>query len=271
MKKSVFNIPKMDCAAEEQLIRMKLEGTPAIERLNFDLAQRRLDVFHSGPVEPVAQTLDSLRLGSNLVNSAEVAESQNDELSELTQTGRSDRQLLIIVLIINAFFFLLELVTGFIARSMGLVADSLDMLADAIVYGLSLYALGRSATSRQRVARLSGYFQLALAVGGLFEVVRRFIGAEALPGFQTMIGISLLALVGNGTSLYLLQKSKSKEVNMQASQIFTSNDVIANIGVMVAGGLVYLTGSKLPDLIVGGLVFFLVAQGAFRILNLSRS
>lgn len=271
MKKSVFNIPKMDCAAEEQLIRMKLEGNPAINRLGFDLAQRRLDVFHSGPVEPLAQTLDSLRLGSNLVNSEEVTPGQDNELDELAETAGSDRKLLIIVLIINASFFLLEMVAGFIARSMGLVADSLDMLADAIVYGLSLYALGRSVNSRQRIARLSGYFQLALAVGGLVEVVRRFIGAEALPGFQTMISVSLLALVGNGASLYLLQKSKSQEVNMQASQIFTSNDVIANIGVIVAGVLVYLTGSKLPDLVVGGFVFFLVARGAFRILNLSRS
>src|SRR5574344_2336640 len=82
--------------------------------------------------------------------------------------------------------------------------------------------------------------------------------------------ISILALIGNGLCLYLLQKSKSKEAHMQASMIFTSNDVIVNLGVIVAGGLVYLTNSKYPDLIVGTIVFFIVGQGAFKILKLSK-
>lgn len=93
---------------------------------------------------------------------------------------------------------------------------------------------------------------------------------EAIPVFQTMVIISILALIGNGLCLYLLQKSKSKEVHMQASMIFTSNDIIVNLGVILAGGLVYLTNSKYPDLIVGAIVFFIVGQGAFKILNLSK-
>jgi Co/Zn/Cd efflux system component len=84
-----------------------------------------------------------------------------------------------------------------------------------------------------------------------------------------MIIISLLALCGNAISLYLLQKSKSKEAHMQASMIFTSNDVIANIGVIAAGVVVFLTQSIYPDLIIGLIVFVLVARGAFRILKLS--
>ena len=85
-----------------------------------------------------------------------------------------------------------------------------------------------------------------------------------------MIVISLLALVGNATSLYLLQKSKSREAHMQASMIFTSTDVIVNIGVIAAGIMVYLTKSKLPDLLIGTIVFILVTNGAYRILKLSR-
>lgn len=83
-----------------------------------------------------------------------------------------------------------------------------------------------------------------------------------------MIIVSFFALIGNAISLYLLQKSKSKEAHMQASMIFTSNDVIVNIGVMVAGALVYFTSSSLPDLIIGTVVFALVAFGAYRILKL---
>ena len=86
-----------------------------------------------------------------------------------------------------------------------------------------------------------------------------------------MILVSLLALFANGLCLYLLQKSKSKtEAHLQASMIFTSNDVIINLGVVLAGTLVYYFESNIPDLIVGTVVFLLVMQGAFRILKLSK-
>jgi Co/Zn/Cd efflux system component len=85
-----------------------------------------------------------------------------------------------------------------------------------------------------------------------------------------MILISFFALAGNAGCLYLLQKTKSQEAHMQASMIFTSMDVIANLGVIVAGAFVYLTGSKLPDLIIGTIVFILVGRGAQRILKLSK-
>ena len=105
---------------------------------------------------------------------------------------------------------------------------------------------------------------------GIVEVVRRFLGAGDEPSFTLMIGISLLALAGNIASLLVLQRADSQEVHMKASWIFTTNDVLVNIGVMAAGVLVFATGSKLPDLVVGAIVFCLVANGAFRILKLSR-
>jgi Co/Zn/Cd efflux system component len=150
------------------------------------------------------------------------------------------------------------------------VADSLDMLADALVYGLSLFAVGKAVQYKKRVARVSGYFQLFLAVFGLVEVLRRVLGGGEEPGFGLMIGISLLALAGNAASLLVLQRANSEEAHMKASWIFTTNDVLVNLGVIVAGVLVFLTGSRLPDLVVGGIVFCLVAYGAYRILKLAR-
>jgi len=182
----------------------------------------------------------------------------------------TQRRLLTQVLIINLFFFFLEIITGFIANSMGLVADSLDMLADAIVYSLSLFVVGKAMTYKKTVAKASGYFQLILALIGFIEVIRRFIDVDRIPHFQTMIIISLLALLGNAISLYLLHKSKNNEAHMEASKIFTSNDVIVNIGVIIAGALVFITNSKFPDLIIGIIVFFIVAKGAIRILRISK-
>lgn len=91
-----------------------------------------------------------------------------------------------------------------------------------------------------------------------------------MPDYRIMIGISILALAANAVCLWLLQKSKSNEAHMKASMIFTSNDVIINSGVILAGVLVLLTQSKYPDLIIGTIVFLIVVRGAIRILKLGK-
>jgi Co/Zn/Cd efflux system component len=144
------------------------------------------------------------------------------------------------------------------------------LLADAFVYGLSLWAVGSTVIRKKKVARLSGYFQLTLALLGIFEVVRRFIGFEEMPDYRIMIGVSIFALIANAVCLFLLQKSKSNEAHMKASMIFTSNDVIINAGVIIAGVLVLLTQSKFPDLVIGLIVFLIVVRGAIRILKLGK-
>ena len=265
MQKTTFKISKMDCPSEEQMIRMKLADLPNINSLDFDIANRRLTVFHTGNHDQIFQRLDNLNFETSVIETVSI----NNYEAKSNDT-RQERKLLWQVLVINFFFFALELTTGFISNSMGLVADSLDMLADSIVYGLALFAIGGTMTRKKNIAKSAGYFQLTLALFGFVEVIRRFIGLEEVPAFQTMIIISILALISNGFCLYLLQKSKSKEAHMQASMIFTSNDVIVNLGVIAAGGLVYLTNSKYPDLIVGAIVFFIVGQGALKILKLSK-
>ena len=255
----------MDCPSEEQIIRMKLSGLINIKSLDFDIENRQVTVYHLENYDQIFQQLDNLKFDTSLLDSVSA-----DNYDTPDDTTRQERKLLWLVLAINFFFFGLELTTGFISNSMGLVADSLDMLADSFVYGLAIFAVGGTITRKKNIAKSAGYLQLALAIFGFFEVIRRFEVNENVPAFQTMIIISILALIANGICLYLLQKSKSKDAHMQASMIFTSNDVIVNLGVIVAGGLVYLTNSKYPDLIVGTIVFFVVGQGAFKILKLSK-
>jgi Co/Zn/Cd efflux system component len=262
--KTQFEITKMDCPSEENLIRMKLEGMPNIRHLDFDIANRLLTIFHSEEVAPIEASLSQLELGSKRLFTERTASIEFEE-------DRNQQKLLWSVLVINFVLFLVEFSTGFLSKSMGLIADSLDMLADAFVYGLSLFAVGGSLIRKKKVAKMAGYFQIVLASLGFMEVLRRFLGDEKLPEFSTMIVISVLALVGNGVCLYLLQKSKSKnEAHMKASMIFTSNDVIINLGVILAGVLVHWLQSSKPDLIIGSIVFVLVFQGALRILKLSK-
>lgn len=230
----------------------------------FDIENRNLTVFHSEDSGEIEKRLNELNLGSERKETTIVKQ------EEFINNPSVQSKLLWTVLIINFAFFIIEITTGFISKSMGLVADSLDMLADAMVYGLSLWAVGSTVFRKKKVARLSGYFQLALALIGLIEVIRRFISVEAVPDFRTMIIVSILALVANSICLYLLQKSKSEEAHMKATMIFTSNDIIINTGIIVAGILVLLTHSKYPDLIIGAIVFLIVVRGAFRILKLGK-
>lgn len=261
--KTVFKIQKMDCPAEENLIRLKLGEIKDIARLDFDIENRILTVYHKNNSELIDKSIAELNLDSKII-------STDVFLDEVQSEESNQRKVLWAVLIINFAFFLIEIVFGFISNSMGLVADSLDMLADAFVYGISLYAVGGTIKRKKNIAKLAGYFQITLALIGFIEVLRRFIGVEAFPDFRTMIIVSFFALIANSICLYLLQKSKSKEAHMRASMIFTSNDVIINLGVIVAGTLVLMLNSGLPDLIVGSIVFIIVINGARRILKLSK-
>lgn len=243
---------------------MKLANLENISSLDFDIPERKLVVYHSGQYEPILLQLDTLKFDASLIESVASAS------PEIT-TGKNEleRKLLWQVLGINFFFFALEMLTGFLAKSMALVADSLDMLADSFVYGLALFAVGGTLAFKKNIAKTAGIFQFVLAILGIAEVIRRFLDFESVPSFQVMMIVSFLALAGNWLSLYLLQKSKSKDAHMQASMIFTSNDIIVNMGVIAAGGLVYLTHSVYPDLVIGSLIFIIVVRGAIKIFKLA--
>lgn len=255
----------MDCPSEESIVRMKLESFENIKALHFDIPQRKLDVIHIGNAQLISASIDSLQFNSKLISTQEI---NNEEELLLVNAPGQERKLLWQVLAINLFFFALEIITGFISGSMGLVADSLDMLADSIVYGLALFVVGKALFQKRKIARIGGYLQLLLAVLGFVEVLRRFLGYGDTPNFRTMIIVSILALIGNVVTLYLLQKPKTKEAHIKASMICTSTDVIVNAGVITAGALVYFTSSNLPDLIVGTIIFVLVGIASYRILKL---
>ena len=181
----------------------------------------------------------------------------------------SQKKVLIVLLVINALMFLVELGFGWIAESTALIADSLDNLADAVVYGIGLYAVGRSMAHKANAALLSGYFQGALGVLIVLDIVRRvWMGSE--PESELMMIIGSVALVANVICLLLIQKHRRGEVHMRASWIFSANDVIANLGVIVAGILVMWLDKRWPDIVIGSVISILILRGAFRILSDAR-
>jgi Co/Zn/Cd efflux system component len=263
MRRTVFEVPKMDCPSEERLIRMALDGADAVGHLRFDLAARVVVVEHSGDPGPILARLEPLGLGARVTSSDEAEPAAAAATPGEAGEGRTLR----ILLAINAAMFLVEVVAGWLAQSSGLIADSLDMLADAFVYGLSLLAVGRPHRTKLRSAHLSGVFQAVLAAGVLVDVGRRYLTGSS-PEPPTMIGVSTLALAANVTCLLLLARHRNGGAHMKASWIFSTNDVLANLGVIAAGALVAWTGSRVPDLVIGTMVALMVLSGAWRILRL---
>lgn len=180
--------------------------------------------------------------------------------------NEEERKTLRIVLAINAFMFVFELALGWLAQSTGLIADSLDMFADASVYAISLYAVGKSAALQAGAARLSGFAQILLALLVLGDVIGKFMhGSE--PVSALMMGVGLIALAANATCLSLIAKHRDAGVHMRASLIFSKNDVIANAGVIMSGALVWALGSRYPDLVIGLIIALLVLRGGLQILQ----
>ena len=265
---STFAVPKMDCPSEEAIIRMQLESIEPTPCLDVDIPNRTVRVFHSCSSDDIEQRMSGCNLGAVLRRSEPMSEQAwNLSLPSRTSTEDSEEKTLKILLAINGFMFLFELVVGWIAQSTGLIADSIDMFADAAVYGVALIAVGQSARKKLHAAHLSGLLQLVLAFGVLAEVLRRYLfGSD--PISMLMMGIGAIALAANVTCLFLIIKKKDSGAHMRASYIFSANDVIANLGVITAGVLVAWTDSRYPDLIIGFIIAVVVFSGAFRILRI---
>ena len=185
---------------------------------------------------------------------------------EVEIKDQSQRQVLYWLLGINATMFVIEMGIGLLADSTALIADSLDMLADAVVYGVALYAIGKSLLHKANAARISGFFQMALGLLIIIDIVRRSIsGSEPVSGL--MMAMGAVALVANVICLVIIRKQRNEEVHMRASWIFSANDVIANLGVIFAGVLVFWLDSRWPDLVIGVIVSCVVLRGAKMILE----
>lgn len=264
---TVFHIPKMDCPSEERLVRMALDPEPGVQALAFDLDERRLVVRHEGPSDVLLARLEPLGFGARILSTGEAVAT---EAPAASAGEGGEARVLKQLLAINGAMFVIEIVVGWVAQSTGLLADAIDMFADAAVYGLALLAVGGAALRQRRAAAASGVAQGILAVGVLVEVVRRAaVGSE--PEGPLIMGMAAVALLANVSCMVLLARHRTGGVHMKASWIFSTNDVLANLGVLFAGLLVALLGSPVPDLVVGTIIGLVVLSGAVRILRLSRT
>lgn len=180
------------------------------------------------------------------------------------------RRTLKIALGLNAAMFVVEVTAGWIGNSVGLIADGLDMLADASAYAIGLAAVGRGDRFKANAATLSGALLLLLGIGVLVDVARRFISGEPPEGWL-MAGVAAVALAVNATVLRLLRQHRDEGVHLKATWIFTRADVVANIAVMLSGVAVLASGIRQIDLIVGAGIGLYVVKEALEILREARA
>ncbi len=189
------------------------------------------------------------------------------ELERLARQAEQ-RRVLQMVLAINAAMFVAEFTAGAIAGSAALMADSVDMLGDALVYGLSIYALSRSERWKGGAALAKGIFILAFGVGIAIDIVTK-IQSDIPPSSTLMLVFGSIALAANLTCLSLLWRFRRQDVNMASTFECSRNDVISNVGVLAAAGAVALTASPWPDLIIGALIAVLFLRSAFQVIRAS--
>ncbi|MGK7948179.1 MAG: cation transporter [Xenococcaceae cyanobacterium] len=189
---------------------------------------------------------------------------------ELEKLQQRQSKVLWIILVINAVMFVVEFSGGIKAASLSLTGDSLDMLGDALVYGCSLYVIKKGKKAQARSAILKGGIMFISAIA-VFARATYQLFAQTVPTVQLMGEIGILALVANLICFLLLIRHRNDNINMSSVWLCSRNDIIANVSVLLTAGLVFLTGSFLPDFILGLLLTVVFAQSAGKVLQKARA
>ncbi len=201
-----------------------------------------------------------------------MADCCNDKACEIEALRSRQSSTLKIVLGINAVMFIVELTAGLIAGSVSLVADSLDMLGDALVYGFSIYVVARGARMKANAALFKGGIMAAFGLFVLGQAVYKIVFPQ-VPVFEAIGAIGLLALAANSICFVLLWRHRADDINMSSVWLCSRNDIIANVSVLFAAVGVWLTRSGWPDILVGlalatiflGSAFSVVRRAAFEL------
>ena len=193
-------------------------------------------------------------------------EGKSDELVGLRE---KQARVLWIVLAVNAVLFVAEFGVGWAAHSTALLADSLDMLGDALVYAFSLWVLHRGTRWRARAALSKGLVQAAFGIFVLGQAAWK-LGGSAEVDASAMGVMGMLALAGNSWCFYLLCSHRSDDLNMRSTWLCSRNDLVANTAVLGAAALVALLNSKWPDVIVGVAIAALFLRTAVTVIGEAR-
>lgn len=189
--------------------------------------------------------------------------------AELEKLQARQSKTLKAVLGINIAMFLVEFIAGLAAASIALLADSLDMLGDSLVYGFSLYVVSRNDSWKALSAKIKGGVMALFGFFVLAQAAYKFLNPTT-PQFETIGLVGLLALAANGICLALLWRHRGEDINMRSVWLCSRNDIVANVSVLFAALGVWLTSSHWPDLLVGLGIAMLFLHSALQVFKEAR-
>ena len=189
-----------------------------------------------------------------------------DKSCEITNLVNKHRRVLQIVLVINALMFILEGIAGTLVHSTSLMADALDMFGDALVYGLSIYVITSDSRKQARASMVKGLFMLFFASVVLVEAGYKILH-PTIPDAATIGIIGTTALIANLICFFMLYSHREDNLNMSSTWLCSRNDLIANVGVLLAGYLTYALASRWPDIIVGILIAGLFLKSSIHVVR----
>lgn len=272
-----YHVTGMDCAscaAKIEGAARKVEGVDEVKvsiasqimTLNVDDPQTRLPAIEQA-VTSLGYQLD--RIGQPKVAGAETDE-DDDKIPDLSHVTPAYKRALWIVVLLNVGYGVIEIFGSFLSGSQALQADALDFVSDGLISFLGLIAVGWGLAARAKAALLQGVFLGLLGLGVIGSTLYR-VFVEHEPETLLMGGFAVVAFIVNVAAALVLLPHRKGDANMRAVWLFSRNDAIGNLAVVVAAVLVWALSSSWPDLLVAFAVAGLFLQSAWSIIRDARS
>lgn len=269
-----YRVTGMDCSSCAAKIEGAVRKINGVEDVKVSIASQVMTLKVQEPATRLPVMEDAVtglgyrleRIGSSNDQSQV---DDDDHIPDLSHVTPAYKRALWIVVLLNVGYGVIEIAGSFIAGSQALQADSLDFLGDGLISFLGLMAVGWGLAARAKAALLQGLFLGVLGLGVVASTIYR-IFVEHQPESLTMAGFAIIAFVVNVLAALVLIPHRKGDANMRAVWLFSRNDAIGNLAVVLAAGLVWWTGTQWPDLVVAFAVSGLFLQSAWAIIRDAR-
>ena len=261
-----YRVTGMDCPSCASKIESATRAVDGVEDVKVSIASQimTLRLTDAAPLADVELKVTGLGYQLDRLDTPRRAEdgADDDELSkDLSHITPAYKRALWIVVLLNLGYGVIEIVGGLIAGSQSLKADALDFLGDGLITLLGLLAIGWPLVWRARAALIQGLFLGALGVGVLAATGYRVLVLNQ-PSAELMGIFGAIALAVNVAAAVVLIPHRHGDANVRAVWLFSRNDAIGNVAVVLAAGLVWWTGTPWPDLVVAIVIAALFLQSA---------
>lgn len=264
-----YRVTGMDCSNCAAKIEATARSIAGVQDAKVSIASQEMTLRTEDGAAPLAEVERSITgLGYKLARIG--AGEDDDGIPDLSHVTPAYKRALWIVVLLNAGYGAVEIVGGFLAGSQSVKADALDFIGDGVISFLGLMAVGWGLAARAKAALLQGIFLGVLGAGVLVGTAYRVL-VQHQPEAELMGILALVGLVVNVMAAVVLIPHRHGDANVRAVWLFSRNDAIGNVAVMVAAVLVAWTQTPWPDLVVAVVIAALFLQSSLSIIRDARS